>query len=198
VPTTEKTTDHRRATAERNVRAILDAAEALLDDGGPPTIAGIAKRAGLSRVTVYTHFATIEALLVAVLERAVARATAGFEEAVAGANSAMEGLELAVRASWGELTRQRPLAEAAGAYLSPDTIRRTHDAAYAHARRVFEAGARSGEFRSDVPVQWLLSVYYALLHTAADDARAGRLVADTALDALITTMRAAFAPTESR
>ena len=198
MPTAEKTIDHRRATAERNVRAILDAAEQLLHDGGPPTIAGIAKRAGVSRVTVYTHFATLEALLVAVLERAVARAAVGFDEAVAGADSAMEGLELAVRASWGELTRQRPLAEAAGAHLSPDTMRRAHDAGYAHARRLFEAGARRGEFRSDVPVQWLLSVYYALLHTAGDDVRAGRLDGDTALDALITTMRAAFAPTASR
>lgn len=197
MPTTEKTTDHRRAIAERNVLAILGAAEALLRDGGPPTIAGIAKRAELSRVTVYTHFATLEALLVAVLERGVARATVAFDEATSGADSAMEALELAVRASWGELTGQRPLAEAVTAHVSPEKIRRTHDSGYVHARQLFEAGVESGEFRSDVPVEWLQSVYYALLHTAGDDARAGRLDGDTALDALITTMRAAFAPTES-
>ena len=49
--------DHRRATAERNVEAILDAAESLLGDGEATSIAAVAGRAGVSRVTVYAHFA---------------------------------------------------------------------------------------------------------------------------------------------
>jgi TetR/AcrR family transcriptional regulator, mexCD-oprJ operon repressor len=191
----EPATDHRRATAERNIRSILDAAEALLHEGTTPTIAAVAKRAGVSRMTVYAHFDTLEALLVAVLERAVGRAAVAFDEATSGADSAVEALGLAVSASWEELTRHRPLAEAAAAHLSPETMRAAHAAGYMHARRVFEAGIESGEFRSDVPVEWLLSVYYALLHAAGEDVRAGRIASDTALDALTTTMRAAFAPT---
>ena len=193
----DATADHRRATAERNVASILEAAEALLDEGAAPTIAAVAKRAAVSRVTVYTHFATRDALLEAVLERAVARATVAFDEATAGASSALEALELAITASWEELTGHRPIAEAAAAHLTPETIRRTHDAAYAHARRLFEAGIGRGEFRSDMPVEWLLSVYYALLHAAADDVRAGRIDGPTALNALTTTMRAAFAPSDA-
>jgi TetR/AcrR family transcriptional regulator, mexCD-oprJ operon repressor len=57
---------------------------------------------------------------------------------------------------------------------------------------VFEAGIASGEFRSDVPVEWLLSVYHALLHAAGEDVRAGRIDSTTALYALTTTLRAAF------
>ena len=56
---------------------------------------------------------------------------------------------------------------------------------------------KSGEFRTDVPVEWLVSVYHALLHAAGDDVRAGRLDSDTALHALTTTLRAAFAPREA-
>ena len=38
----------------------------------------------------------------------------------------------------------------------------------------------------------------ALLHAAGDDVRAGRLDSDTALHALTTTMRAAFAPYDAQ
>jgi TetR/AcrR family transcriptional regulator, mexCD-oprJ operon repressor len=72
----EPATDHRRAIAERNVEAILDAAEQLLERRSQATIAAVAKEAGVSRVTVYAHFATREKLLEAIVERAVERATA--------------------------------------------------------------------------------------------------------------------------
>jgi TetR/AcrR family transcriptional regulator, mexCD-oprJ operon repressor len=189
--------DHRRATAERNVQAILDAAEALLHDGQAPSIAAVAARARVSRVTVYAHFSTREAILEAVIERTVARAIVAFDEAASGAASATEALERAIRASWFELSRNAAIAEAAAALLSPDAIRKTHESAHSHTRRLFEAGMASGEFRTDVPSDWLVSVYYALLHSAAEDVRAGRLDDATALHALITTMQAAFAPPQT-
>ena len=186
--------DHRRATAERNVQSILDAAEALLHEGASASIAAVATRAGVSRVTVYAHFSTREAILEAVIQRAVARATAAFDTATSGAASAVEALELAIGASWEELSRQTAIAQAAAAQLSPEALRRTHESGYAHVGRMFEAGVEAGEFRSDVPVEWLVSVYYALLHAAGDDVRAGRIDGAAALHALTTTMRAAFAP----
>jgi TetR/AcrR family transcriptional repressor of mexCD-oprJ operon len=186
--------DHRRATAERNVQSILDAAEALLRDGQTASIAAVATRAGVSRVTVYAHFSTREAILEAVVERAVARALEAFEAATSGTSSAAEALERAVTASWAELSAHSAIAQAAAAQLSPDALRKTHESANAHARRMFESGMRAGEFRTDVPAEWLVSVYHALLHAAGDDVRAGRLDSATALHALTTTMRAAFAP----
>jgi AcrR family transcriptional regulator len=145
-------------------------------------------------VTVYAHFPTREAVLEAVIKRAVARAAAAFDSAVAGAASATEALERAVAASWLELDQHAGIAEAAAAQLSPELIRKTHESANAHARRVFEAGIRSGEFRTDVPVDWLVSVFHALLHAAGDDVRAGRLDGEAGLHALTSTLRAAFAP----
>ena len=190
--------DRRRAIAERNVEAILDAAEALLHEGAAANIAAVAARAGVSRVTVYAHFSTREAILAAVLERAVARAAVAFDEATSGAATAVDALERAIRVSWMELSRHTAIAEAAATQLSPDALRRTHESGYAHARQMFEAGMESGEFRSDVPVEWLLSVYHALLHAAGDDVRAGRMDSAMALHALTTTLRAAFAPSRSQ
>ena len=189
-----ESTDHRRATAERNVEAILDAAEALLHEGQVASMSAVAAGAGVSRVTVYAHFSTREAILEAVIERTVARAAEAFDAATSGASSAAEALDRAIRASWAELSRHSGIAEAAAAQLSPEMLRRTHEAGHAHARRMFQAGVDDGEFRSDVPVEWLVSVYHALLHAAGDDVRAGRLDDDTALHALTTTMHAAFAP----
>jgi TetR/AcrR family transcriptional regulator, mexCD-oprJ operon repressor len=188
--------DHRRATAERNVQAILDAAESLLHERAAASIAAVAARAGVSRVTVYAHFSTREAILEAVLERAVARAAVVFDEVAWGAASATEALERTIRASWAELSRNTAIAEAAVSQLSPEALRRTHESGYAHVRRAFEAGMEAGEFRSDVPVEWLMSVYHALLHAAGDDVRAGRIDSATALHALTTTLRAAFAPAD--
>jgi TetR/AcrR family transcriptional repressor of mexCD-oprJ operon len=188
--------DHRRATAERNVEAILDAAEALLHEGQAASISAVAARAGVSRVTVYAHFSTREAILEAVIKRTVARAAEAFDAATSGASSAVDALEQSIRASWVELGRNSGIAAAAAAQLSPDMLRRTHEAGHAHARRMFEAGVQRGEFRSDVPVEWLVSVYHALLHAAGDDVREGRLDSDTALHALTTTMHAAFTAPE--
>jgi AcrR family transcriptional regulator len=53
---TSQAADHRRATAERNVAAILDATAALLSQQGTASIAAVAAQAGVSRVTVYAHF----------------------------------------------------------------------------------------------------------------------------------------------
>src|SRR5215469_6101910 len=65
-PMPAQATDPRRETAERNVQAILDAAEELLEQRQAVTIVAVAKQAGVSRVTVYAHFQTWEALLEAV------------------------------------------------------------------------------------------------------------------------------------
>jgi AcrR family transcriptional regulator len=48
----------RRADARRNIAAILDAAVASLADNPDASMAEIAARAGVGRVTLYGHFKT--------------------------------------------------------------------------------------------------------------------------------------------
>ena len=158
----------------------------------------MAARAGVSRVTVYAHFATREALLEAVVERAVERATTAFDEAAAGAASPAEAFERALSAGWATLGRHAGIAEAAAAQLSTDALRNAHEAAHGHVRHLVDAGRAAGEFRTDVPAEWLVSVFHALIHAAGDDVRAGRLEDEAALHALLTTVRAAFAPGAAR
>ena len=89
---TARPTDRRRVIADRNVHAILDAAEELLGNHAPVTIAAVASQAGVSRVTVYAHFATGEALLEAVVERAVGHAAAALAAAEPETGPPLEAL----------------------------------------------------------------------------------------------------------
>jgi len=75
------TVDHRRAVADRNRAAILDAAERLLADHSALNMAALAAAAGVSRPTLYAHFKTIPDVLEATVERVVQRSAAAIEAA---------------------------------------------------------------------------------------------------------------------
>ena len=125
---TSQAADHRRATAERNVAAILDAAAELLSEQGPASIAAVAAQAGVSRVTVYAHFPTWEALLEAVVERAVGHTTAVLTAADLEAGPPMEALRRLIAAGWQAVDRHAATAAAAARWLSAEAMGRSHQA----------------------------------------------------------------------
>src|SRR4051812_5169829 len=66
---------NRRGEGERLRDEIIDAAQALIDESSDPTavtLRAIARRAGISAPSIYPHFADIQAILDAVLERSFA------------------------------------------------------------------------------------------------------------------------------
>ncbi len=190
---TSQVTDHRRATAERNVTAILDAASELLSQQGPASIAAVAAQAGVSRVTVYSHFPTWEALLEAVVERAVGHATAVIAAAEPAAGPPMEALKRLIAAGWLELDRHAAIAQAAGRFLSAEAMARSHNAAYGQVAALVERGRADGSFRADVPASWLVTSCFALIHACAGEVHAGRLEADDAQRILTVTVTDLFA-----
>jgi AcrR family transcriptional regulator len=185
----EPTIDHRRAVAERNFEAILDAAERLLERRAAATIAAVATEAGLSRVTVYAHFATREDLLAALVERNVRGAIAALEAAQPDTGSAAVALERLIAASLHELGRHAALAEAAAEQLTPDALRHAHEALFAAVRRLVDRGRRAREFRTDLPPDWQVTAFFALIHAAGEELRAGRADPDSTLDALTRSLR---------
>ena len=189
---TEPAPDHRRATAERNVAAILDAAEALLEDGAAASIAAVAQRAGVSRVTVYAHFATREALLEAVVERAVARSTAALDAADPDRGEPVAALERVIVVAWAEIDRQGAIAAAAADQLSPAALARAHEALHRRLGALVRRGRDAGAFRDDLPAGWLVTSCIALTHACADEVRGGRLDAAQAPVVLTATVRDLF------
>jgi TetR/AcrR family transcriptional regulator, mexCD-oprJ operon repressor len=182
-------TDHRRATAERNVTAILDAAEALLERHAQASIAAVATQAGVSRVTVYAHFPTREALLEAVVERAVKRATVALEAAQPASGPPLEALDRLIAAGWRKLEHNSAIAQAAAEQLSPAALTRAHLAAHDRVGGLVRRGRAEGSFRTDLPTDWLVTSTLALMHACGDEVRAGRLDTCDALQIVTTTIR---------
>lgn len=180
--------DSRLATAERNVEAILDAAERLLQNRQEASISAVASEAGVSRVTVYSHFADRRRLIEALAERAVKRATVALESAEPERGPAVEALQRVIAAGWAEIGRHQAIAAAAAAELSGHAMRRSHEPARMVIGRLVERGRAEGAFRTDVSTGWLVTSCVALMHAAADGVRTGELDANTAVDILSVTI----------
>ena len=184
--------DRRQAIADRNVTAILDAAEGLIRAHAPVTVAAVAAAAGVSRVTVYAHFPTAEAVLEAVVERAVGTAATALAAARPADGPPAAALERLLVSGWRELGRHAPMAEAASAMLSADAMARSHQAAYREVADLVDRGRRDGSFRGDLPAGWLVTCCFTLIHACADEVRAGRISPADAERALVTTIRDLF------
>ena len=185
---TEPATDHRRAIAERNAAAIVSAAEEMMSERAPLSVSAVAARAGVSRVTFYAHFPGLRELVTAVVERALEATTAAIAEAAPDEGPALAAFERLIDAGWRQLERFGGVADAAAEHVPGDELRASHETVLDAVRAIVERGRADGDVRDDLPAEWLVTTFYALLHAAEDDVRAGRLDADAAPAVLRTTI----------
>jgi AcrR family transcriptional regulator len=188
-----QTAPRRRADAERSIAAILDAATDCLVSQPPASMADVAREAGVGRVTLYAHFPSREALLEAVLDRAIGRATAAMDGARPDDGPADAALGRLLRTSWAILDQHRRLFEVAQRELGPTRLRAHHDRAMVVVQRILSRGRDDGVFRADLPLDWLVTTVYTLLHAAAEDVNRGRLSPADAGPVLEATLRSALA-----
>jgi TetR/AcrR family transcriptional regulator, mexCD-oprJ operon repressor len=196
--TSQRSTSYHREVATRNVEAILDAAEELLRQEGHATISAVAVHARVSRVTVYAHFPTWEALLEAAVERAVLRTVAAVEAAKPADGPAVEALERVLASGWQHLARYQAMAQAVSELLSPEAVTRTHRAAHRTIARLVGRGQADGSFRTDLPADWLVHASIALIHACNDGVRAGRIDPGDSFRILNTSIRDLFTGSSPR
>lgn len=182
----------RRADAERNIEIILDAALDTILSGGEINMAAVARAAGLSRVTVYTHFPTREALVEGAVRRALDRLTATFAELALDEDPPDVALSQLLRSSWRTLARYRTLYAVASTVLSGARLRALHDPVFGRVDKLIERGQDVGAFRTDLPRKWLVATVYALLHLAAEEVNARRLPVKQVGDVLPVTVLSAL------
>ena len=151
------------------------------------SMAGIARRAGVVRATVYVHFPTREALIEAVTEHAIAEVADVIEAAEPDRGEPAEALERLVTTAWRTMGRYHPLV-AINARLPQAELQAMHGPVLDRLQPLIERGQADGVFRSDVPAAWHLAVVLALIHTASATLQAGHGTPEQIESALIATM----------
>ena len=170
---------NRRADAQRNRAAIIHAAVACFGANPKASMSEIAEAAGVGRVTLYGHFSSRTDLLEAVTEETMAEVEAQLRPLDLDGD-ARAALERLTADSWRLLDRFRGLAAAAEAELGMDRLREHHEHTIERVRRLIQRGQAEGAFRTDQPASWLAACFFAILHTAPAEIRAGRLTDEDA------------------
>lgn len=177
-----------KAIAARNTQAILDAAERLLTSGRSLSFSAVADDAGLSRPTVYAHFADRRLLLVALVERSIAQALSAIERAQPETGPAPDALRRTATAGWRHLARHVEIARAAASELPAEAMHAHHQPALDIIEALIKRGQRDKEFRRDLPARWLATSCLALIHSAAHAVGSGQMRANQAEKVLPTTL----------
>lgn len=177
----------RRADAERNVARIVAAARRCLGRDPDTSVDDIARAAGVGRMTLYGHFHSRAELV----EAAVLDALRRTDEALAGVDgtgSARDALVRLLETSWSLLAESATLATAAERALPAGRVRELHARPAERVESLVRRGRADGEFRSDLPVSWLVGVVHYVLHGAVEEIRAGRMAPRDAGPTVVATV----------
>ncbi|WP_240926365.1 TetR family transcriptional regulator [Streptomyces sp. JB150] len=195
-PSTSREGTRRRADAERSIASILAAALECFRQDPHVSLAAVASAAGVSRVTLYAHFSSREALLDAVLAHSVEQADAALQAQHLEEGPAAQAFSRLVRSSWRILERHAFLLAASEGVIAPARRRVHHRKVLDRVERTLVRGQEEGAFRTDLPLAWLVTTFYSLLHAAAAEADARHLKAKDVPDVLDRTLSSMLRITE--
>ncbi|MGW0615750.1 TetR/AcrR family transcriptional regulator [Streptomyces sp. NPDC002788] len=189
----KNSTATRRADALRSIDAIVQAAAECLGRNPEASMSEIARVAGVGRVTLYAHFTSRAEVVDAAMSRAIDRGNEALD-AVDLTGDPLLALARYVESGWHLVDQARALLVAAQKELSAGRIRELHNGPAARVETLVARGRAEGVFRTDLPITWLINVLHTVMHSAAEEIRAGRLTSDRAADHITATVLAAFTP----
>lgn len=150
----------------------------------------LAAAAGVTRQTVYSHFASREELLAAALDRVTEESVAAMDAADLDEGPAPEALLRLIEAGSEVAQRHRGLIDLAARLPEDEVDHDRHVSINLRLIRVIRRGQESGEFDPDAEANWLATAVIALAHAAGRQAAAGRMEPDRCQAALrVSLMR---------
>jgi TetR/AcrR family transcriptional regulator, mexCD-oprJ operon repressor len=138
---------------------------------------------------VYAHFPTREALLEAVVTRAVRSAMGAITAAAPDDGPPLEALDRLVEAGWSEIERHEAIGRAVAEHLGSAAMARSHEAMHEPVAALIRRGQAEGAFGDELPIGWLVASFFALMHAYRDEVQAGRLSPEDAVPNLQATLR---------
>jgi AcrR family transcriptional regulator len=178
-----------RADARRNAHRILDATAELIATAPGVSLEQVAARAGVSRATLYHHFAGRDALMDALTERSIAEVKAALEAARPDEGTATQAMERVLLAAWQVIGRYRGLV-IVNQRLDRADLRARLEPALALIRSLIRRGQQSAQFDPELPADWLMSTLTDLIHAASRQVTAGTMDPETAERALLRSATA--------
>jgi AcrR family transcriptional regulator len=150
----------------------------------------IAAAAGVTRQTVYAHFPSRDALVIALVDAAGAETLAVIDAARLDTARPADALAQFLDMCWQLLDRFPLLLVPALMRIRRPDGPDPHDAATARLERLIRRGQRTGDFDRALPATWLAVTIVGLIHTAAGQVAAGRLTTSEAATMLLeSTLR---------
>lgn len=165
----------RRADAQRSIDAIVAAARTVLGTRPDASMEEIAAAAGTTRQTVYAHFPSRDALIMAVLHSVRDEGLAALNAAGLDDLPPVEALQTFLRISWQLIERCAVLLEPMLARKPEAKRGESHRSTDEMVERLVRRGQQSGDFDRTLPVDWLVTATHSLWHVAAEQMISGKL-----------------------
>lgn len=178
----------RRSDALKNRDHILEVAHDAFAESGMTSLNEIAKRAGVGAGTLYRHFPTREALILAVYQHDIERLVASVPSLLAE-NPAIEAFRTWFFTLADYVRVKHGLGEALSSPAAQEAIRGTYAPVTAAVDQLIRACAREGSMREGLEagdVLLLMSFLWRIPAGAHAEAQAARMM-DLALDGLART-----------
>ena len=195
--TTTARGEHKRADARRNIDAIIEAAIGCLARDPDVSMSEIAKAAGVGRVTLYAHFENRSVLISEVVAVAMAQTDEELE-ALDLTGDPLPAMDRLIEATWHLTHRFGALVVAAENALPAEQIHEAHAKPARRVRRLVQRGRKAGTFRSDMPVDWMVSLLQSVIHGASGAVHRGEISANAAPRLARDTIVAAYTPPGQR
>jgi AcrR family transcriptional regulator len=162
----------RRDAVRNRARLVEAAAHAFREDGLGASVNAIAQRAGVNVATLYRHFPTKDALIVAVLETVLEPLVAARDQALATEDPA-EALPTFFREAVRRQAENRGLVDALGRYREGEEVRKKlREPAIEIVTPLAERAHRDGRLRPDFGALDLLVALHMLVVAAEGRDRA--------------------------